>query len=222
MLKNWLFNIGLGVITLATLSWLGFVFLGMYTRHNQFVEVPNLKGVDIQEAALKISEAGLRFEITDSVYSEEIKKGAITEQDPRPGDKVKPNRIIYVVLNGLDKPKVKMPMLVDQSLTLAKAILKSNGLVLGNVVFQPNDIGNNLVLAQSMNGHEIPAGKMIIKGSVVDLVVAKNEFQETTSDSTESENNNSDKKDEQDIKKPKKEEPSKAEKKRKKKKKNNN
>ena len=206
MLKNWLFNIGLGVITLAILSWLGFVFLGMYTRHNQFVEVPNLKGVDIQEAAMKISEAGLRFEITDSVYSEEIKKGTITEQDPRPGDKVKPNRIIYVVLNGLDKPKVKMPMLVDQSLTLAKAILKSNGLVLGNVVFQPNDIGNNLVLAQSMNGHEIPAGKMIVKGSVVDLVVAKNEFQETTSDSTESENNNSDKKDEQDIKKPKKEE----------------
>lgn len=175
MLKIWLLNIGLGLLTLAVLFGLGFLFLGVYTRHNQFIEVPNLKGIDIHEAEMKIKEAGLRFEVADSVYSEEIKKGAITEQDPRPGDKVKPNRIIYVVLNGLDKPRVKMPMLVDQSLTLAKAILKSNGLLLGNVIFKPDEIGNNLVLSQSIGGHEVPAGKMIVKGTKIDLVVAKNQ-----------------------------------------------
>jgi beta-lactam-binding protein with PASTA domain len=130
-----------------------------------------------------MKEVGLRLEISDSVYSEDIKKGAITEQDPRPGDKVKPNRIIYVVLNGLDKPKVKMPMLVDQSLTLAKAILKSNGLVLGTVKFIPDDIGNNLVLTQSIDGHDVPAGKMIEKGTQVDLVVAQNAGVEEVSDS---------------------------------------
>lgn len=178
-----MFNIGLGLVALAVLTWLGFVFLGIYTRHNQFVEVPNLKGIDIQEATMKIKEAGLRFEISDSIYTEELKKGAITEQEPRAGDKVKPNRIIYFVLNGLDKPKVKMPMLVDQSLTLAKAILKSNGLILGNVVFRPDDIGNNLVLAQSVGGHEIPAGKMVEKGTKVDLVVAQSSMPSEESDS---------------------------------------
>jgi beta-lactam-binding protein with PASTA domain len=183
MLKNWLLNIGLGLIALAVLIWIGLVSLGFYTRQNVSVEVPNLKGVDIQEAEMKMKEAGLRLEISDSVYSEDIKKGAITEQDPRPGDKVKPNRIIYVVLNGLDKPKVKMPMLVDQSLTLAKAILKSNGLVLGTVKFIPDDIGNNLVLTQSIDGHDVPAGKMIEKGTQVDLVVAQNAGVEEVSDS---------------------------------------
>ena len=66
-------------------------------------------------------------------------------------------------------------MLVDQSLTLAKVLIKNNGLELGNIEYVYDEIGNNLVTKQSINGLEVPAGKMITKGTRIDLVVAKNQ-----------------------------------------------
>jgi hypothetical protein len=38
-----------------------------------------------------------------------------------------------------------------------------------------DEIGNNLVTKQSINGSEVPAGKMITKGTRIDLVVIKNQ-----------------------------------------------
>ena len=66
-------------------------------------------------------------------------------------------------------------MLVDQSLTLAKVLIKNNGLELGNIEYVYDEIGNNLVTKQQINGMEVPAGKMITKGTRIDLVVVKNQ-----------------------------------------------
>jgi len=76
-------------------------------------------------------------------------------------------------------------MLVDQSLTLAKALIKNNGLELGNIYYEYDEIGNNLVTKQSINGMEVPAGKMITEGTRIDLVVVKNQSDEgANADST--------------------------------------
>jgi beta-lactam-binding protein with PASTA domain len=175
MNKNWLFNIGLGVVATGVFILLIFLWMNWFTNHNVAVKVPNLAGLNLQDATEKLDEAGLRFEIIDSVYLENFKRDAVTEQDPTDGSDVKPNRIIYLVVNALDKPKVKMPMLVDQSLTLAKVLIKNNGLELGNIEYVYDEIGNNLVTKQQINGMEVPAGKMITKGTRIDLVVVKNQ-----------------------------------------------
>lgn len=174
MLKNWLLNIGLGLLALLLLGWLTFLWMGWYTHHNTSIDVPNLQGLTFESATVKLDDAGLRYEIIDSVYNPDMKKDAITEQDPLPGSKVKPNRIIYIIVNSLGTPKVKVPRLVDQSFTLAKALLKSNGLVLGEVTYKYDEIGHNLVMSQKMNGRDVPAGKMVEKGTKIDLVVATN------------------------------------------------
>lgn len=175
MLKNWLLNIGLGLVALALLIWLTFLWMGWYTHHTVSIDVPNLRGINMEAAAEKLDEAGLRYEIIDSVYAPDLKKDAVTEQDPLPGSKVKPNRIIYLVVNSLGTPKVKIPRLVDMSFTLAKALLKSNGLVLGDVEYKYDEIGHNLVISQKMNGRDVPAGKLVEKGTKIDLVVATND-----------------------------------------------
>jgi len=162
-----------------------FLWINWFTNHNVVVQVPDIVGINMQEAIEKLDDVGLRFEITDSVYLENMKRDAISEQDPIAGSDVKPNRIIYLVVNALDKPKVKMPMLVDQSLTLAKALIKNNGLELGNIDYVYDEIGNNLVTKQSINGMEVPAGKMITEGTRIDLVVVKNQSDEgANADST--------------------------------------
>jgi beta-lactam-binding protein with PASTA domain len=175
MNKNWFFNIGLGIAATGVFMLLLFLWMNWFTNHNVAIKVPNLVGLNMKEAIEKLDEEGLRYEITDSVYLDNMKKDAVSEQDPVAGSDVKPNRIIYIVVNALDKPKVKMPMLVDQSLTLAKVLIKNNGLELGNIEYVYDEIGNNLVTKQSINGSEVPAGKMITKGTRIDLVVIKNQ-----------------------------------------------
>ncbi len=185
MNKNWLLNIGLGIVATGVFILLLFLWMNWFTNHNVAVQVPDIVGMKMEEAIQKLDDQGLRFEIIDSVYLEDMKKDAVTEQDPVAGSDVKPNRIIYLVVNALDKPKVKMPMLVDQSLTLAKVLIKNNGLELGNIEYIYDEIGNNLVTKQSINGMDVPAGKMITKGTRIDLVVVKNRKEgDENSDST--------------------------------------
>jgi beta-lactam-binding protein with PASTA domain len=185
MLKTWLFNIALAILGFLVLLWLVFLGLKFYTRHNVATEVPNIKGQLLETAAQKLEDADLRYEIYDSVYSDKFKKNAVTEQDPPAGSKVKPNRIIYLSINALGKPKVKVPKLVDQSFSLAKALLKSLGLTLGNVEYRPDAIGDNLVIAQMHNNQPVPPGKLLEKGSVIDLVVATNRRNHSLSDSAD-------------------------------------
>lgn len=177
MHKNLLLNLLLAAVASLLALWLIFMGLNFYTRHNESVDVPNVKGEKIETAIEKIENAGLRYEIFDSVYSDDFKKNAITEQDPDPGSKVKPGRIIYLTLNSLDVPMVKVPKLTDQSLALTKAMIKSAGFKLGEITYKHDAIGNNLVIEQLHNGDHIPPGKMLEKGSVIDLVVATTSLQ---------------------------------------------
>lgn len=174
MNKNWLFNIGMGIGAVGVFILLIFLWMNWFTNHNVAVKVPDLSGLPFQDALEKLDDAGLRYEIADSVYLENFKRDAVTEQDPAANSDVKPNRIIYLVVNALDKPKVKMPMLVDQSLTLAKVLIKNIGLELGDIEYVYDEIGNNLVTKQRIQGIDVPAGKLITKGTRIDLVVVKN------------------------------------------------
>ncbi len=174
MLKNWMLNIALAAMAVVVLVWIAFTALKIYTRHDVEIAVPNLKGLTKDEFSLKLEEAGLKYEISDSIYTKEVRRNGVTEQNPKAGEKVKPNRIIYITLNSLPKPRVKMPKLTDRSLNLAKAILENNGLELGEITTVYDEIGHNLVISQKYRGSEISPNEWIDKGSKIDLVVSTN------------------------------------------------
>lgn len=174
MLKNWILNLILAAIAVVILVWLAFTALKIYTRHDVEIAVPNLKGLTIDEVSLKLERVGLNYVISDSIYTKDVKRNGVTEQNPKAGEKVKPNRIIYLTLNSLPKPRVKMPKLTDRSLNLAKAILENNGLELGEITTVYDEIGHNLVISQKYRGAEISANEWIDKGSKIDLVVSTN------------------------------------------------
>ena len=65
-----------------------------------------------------------------------------------------------------------MPALVDASMRQALALIESYGLKTGKRNYRP-DPCVNCVLEQTIKGKKVPAGTMVPKGSVVDLVLGQ-------------------------------------------------
>lgn len=171
-LKNIAIQTGMLAVVSIALLWGALKALDIYTLHDDYIVVPNVVGVEFDEAQISLENANLRYKIIDSVYNETAKPYSIVEQNPSAGDNAKENRTIYLVLNTGNKPKVKAPNLVDMSITLAKAVIKNRGLKLGKIDLGYDPIGNNLVLGQFFKGDTLIPDTYLIKGSTVDLLVA--------------------------------------------------
>lgn len=144
--------------------------LNGYTNHGQTITVPDLSGKKLREVEQTLASRKLAFAVVDSSYSDKVMPLTVIDQNPKPGSKVKEERTIYVTINALNPPKVKMPDLRDASLKQAQLELESNGLKLGKLMYKP-DLALNAVLEQQVRGKNIEPGTMISKGTRIDLVV---------------------------------------------------
>ncbi len=174
-LKNFWLNIALAAVAAVVFLFISLQSLGWYTNHNQRISVPTVVGQTYEEAVIEFEKLGLNAKVVDSVYNEKAEPFSIVEQNPAGNDEVKTGRTIYLVINTGNRPKVKMPKLVDMSLTLATAVLKNRNLQLGKISFEYDEIGNNLIVNQLYRGSVIQPGTQIPTGSVIDLVVASND-----------------------------------------------
>jgi eukaryotic-like serine/threonine-protein kinase len=145
-------------------------YLPNVTNHGQAIEVPDLAGKSFEEGVAVLEKANLRYEISDSSYFADKKPLEVLSQYPKAGATVKENRRIYLIINAITPPSVKMPKLIDGSVKNAQLILEGYGLKLGKIDSVP-DIAQNAVLKQLYNRKEIEVGTKIPKGSVIDLVV---------------------------------------------------
>lgn len=149
------------------------LLLKIITRHNQELSVPDMTGMSLTEAAAVAAEAELRLEVTDSVYIRGMERGAIARQNPEPGDKVKKNRRILLVINSIIPRQSTMPSLTGFSLRQARTELASNGLNIGKLIYV-QDIATDNVLAQQYKGKDIEPGTRLNSGSYIDLVLGLN------------------------------------------------
>ncbi|MDR1645132.1 MAG: PASTA domain-containing protein [Tannerellaceae bacterium] len=101
--------------------------LDAYTLHNKAVIVPDVKGLLIEEAAPHLNRSGLRYSVVDSVFSKNVKPGAIVELLPSVGSKVKEGRIVYITVNALSSQMAPIPNVKDVSFRQAYALLKARG-----------------------------------------------------------------------------------------------
>jgi beta-lactam-binding protein with PASTA domain len=170
-LKNLLINT-LIVTTLGIGLILGFfyIYLPSSTNHMESITVPNLEGITMDELDEFLVKRGLRYEVSDSAYSDKHPALTILKQYPKAGAKVKENRKVFISVNRVNPPTVPMPDLIDGPLKNAQVVLTSNELKIGEISFKP-DLAFNAVLEQRLNGEPIKAGTKIHKGSVIDLVV---------------------------------------------------
>ena len=146
--------------------------LKIYTRHNEELSVPDLRGLTLEEARVKAEGDQLQIVVFDSVFLTDFERGTVAEHHPKAGFKVKRNRKIFLTMNAMNPERVPMPDLISLTFRQATARLESFGLRVGEVSYEP-DIGINLVLQQRFHGKDIPPGDSISKGSFIDLVLGK-------------------------------------------------
>ncbi len=134
----------------------------------QEVTVPNIVGLDRQEAEGALRSRGLNLGIDIEVFDNKVPAGHIISQEPAPNRAVKQNRTILVRLSK-GPEFVEMPTVEGLSLREARLNLTQAGFILGDEteLFDPDIMINTVVSQQPIPGERVK------RGTPVDLVVSK-------------------------------------------------
>ena len=163
-LKHFLISLGITAILL----WITFYSLSWYTKHSDYIVVPDFRGQIISDVMQGDRFSDFKFAINDSIFDPDKPKGSILSQDPYPGSRVKHDRMVYLTIVSLIPEKTSMPDLKDLSLRQAQSMLESSGLKPGKLIFIKS-FDEDAVQNQLFENKMIAPGTKIEKGSVIDL-----------------------------------------------------
>lgn len=154
------------------------VFLRKYTQHGIEIITPDVTQLYLEEARIVAEAEGLRLMVIDSTYSQKVPLGTIVEQSPLPGSKVKHGRIIHVIENAKMRRPVVVPELRDVSLRQAQATLRTLGLNIDTICYEPSTY-RDIVLDVRMDTTVVLTGTRLSEGSAVTLIVGKGQGTES-------------------------------------------
>jgi eukaryotic-like serine/threonine-protein kinase len=174
------FNILVALLIVILLFIIFMLSLNWITKHGVYKKVPSVTGKNINDVVKQLDEAGFELVLQDSVYYDSLPRGIVIKQVPEADQVVKVNRTVYVIINRFVAPDISMPNLVGFSLRNAELSLKNLGLKIGDTTYKP-DFAKGSILEMSLNGKELKPGDKIKVGSVIDLVIAGGQGEETMS-----------------------------------------
>ena len=147
LIKNpYVLNLLLAVVVACALVFGTLKWLDSYTRHNEAVVVPDV--------------SNLRYNVIDSVFSKDVKPGAIVELVPMAGSKVKEGRIVFVTVNALTSQMATIPEVEDLSFRQAYAILRARGFEKIEIEYVPGDF-KDLALGVELHGRALQKGEHV-------------------------------------------------------------
>lgn len=170
--KTFLLNLGAAVVMTVVLLVVVLFAVRGYTDHGESFAIPDFQNMNMDQVSRLIDEKELRYEITDSIYTENATPGSVIDQFPVPGFSVKKGRTVFLTICARNPEQVAMPALTDISLRQAVSMMQGVGLNVGRVEYVPSEYPN-LVLEQKVQGTPVASGRMIDRGSSIDLVVGK-------------------------------------------------
>ena len=170
----WL-NLTLALIVLFAIFYLTMRNLDTYTNHSVKIQVPNLKGIQINELDDSLKLLELEYKIRDSVYSDDFPTGMIIQQDPLPHSEdfpnyIKPSRTIYLtVVKKQDIYKTIPDLLTNiTSKIIGKLKLEMLGFVVDLEVKDHKD--KDKVLNILHEDKVLKSGQKLAKGSKIKLI----------------------------------------------------
>ncbi len=90
------------IVVVAVLGiWIVYFSIAIFTHHGQSRTVPGVENTSYTDAIQTLHDAGLRYEIRDSIYREDIKPGYVIEQFPKRNSVVKPGRKVFLYINAV-------------------------------------------------------------------------------------------------------------------------
>ena len=158
-------------ITVFIIFYFVFISVKIYTKHNRYIEVPSLSGLNIEDANKILKKKKLKFEVLDSSkYFSETPVNFILSQIPDAGEFVKKNRKIYLNVNPSDYQKVSIPNIIQITKRNAESILNALGFEVSGFKYVDN-IGKDMVLEVLYNGEKMNIGDAIARGSKLELIL---------------------------------------------------
>ncbi|WP_018247320.1 Stk1 family PASTA domain-containing Ser/Thr kinase [Orenia marismortui] len=133
-------------------------------------KVPNLLGIELREAEIKLDKLDLEIGEIKEEYNNEVKKGQIISQDPRPDIEVKSGATVDLLISKGKEPKeVLIPNLVGLKKEEALEKLRERNLLLGQVLERESlNYLKGRVIAQNPS-----PGKMTMEGTTIQLIISK-------------------------------------------------
>ena len=153
------------IIPAIVLAW-----LDSYTNHGESCRVPDICGMQLDDAKEVLRKQNLDLEIVDYKYKKGAVENEVVEQRPVADAFVKEGRKIMLVMSSVSKPMVTLPSVTDNcSLREAEARLKASGFVVSDVQYQDGE--KDWVYSVLCNGKELYNGESVARGSNLVLVV---------------------------------------------------
>ena len=153
-----------------------------YTNHNQAVQVPDVRGLQIEDAIPFLEKSLLRHEILDSIYSKDVTPGAIVELTPEVNSKVKKNRIIYITVNAKTEETASIPEIEDISYRQAYALLKARGFMDVEYKYVSGEF-LDLAIGVEYRGQMVSSGTRVPLTAKLTLVISDGDIFMNESDS---------------------------------------
>ena len=145
--------------------------LMIYTKHNRYIEVPSLLGLNLDEAIITLERNKLRYEVLDSSkFILDIPKYSIISQIPIENELVKKNRKVYLNVNPKNFQKVSIPDVVQITKRNAETILTALGFKVTEYRYF-NNIGRDMVLGILYEGERILPGQKVPMNSNLGLIL---------------------------------------------------
>ncbi len=168
IIANLLYIVIIGVLIL----WATMVWLGWWTGHGEYREVPDVKGLSYENALDVLAEADMLAILSDSIFNTDAKPGIVMEQMPKSNSTVKPGRSVYLTINAYSPRTVTIPNLTDMSLRQAQSIIEGLGIKNIRVVEVPSEY-KDLVLNVKYNGLPISGGTRVPVSAALTIEVGE-------------------------------------------------
>ncbi len=130
------------------------------------VRVPDLKGMDEEEAGRRLQRIGLRLTANDTLYHEHIPHRAVVEQTPVARQQIKKGRRVFVDLS-LGPHLYAVPNITQVSLREARLQLESSQLRVGNIIYESSTLPRGAIIQQIP-----PANVRLPRHNAVDLKIS--------------------------------------------------
>ena len=168
----------------ALLGWLALSWLDVWTKHGDEVKVPDVEGLDYTKACAKLEEEGFNVVLSDSIYDDKLRRGQVTEQNPKSGMTVKPGRAIYLTVNSFYPKKALVKNLQGGSVIDAQVTLESLGFT-RVIIHKVPSSQNDMVLRWRVGDRYINSNAKIPLNATIILDVGNGEEMEPLPDNYE-------------------------------------
>ncbi len=173
--RTFFINLTAAIIIVGVIIYVVMLSLDSYTHHDEYLKVPDFKGINKEECKQIAESQNIRIQIIDSLYVKNIKPGSVIDQHPKAGHNIKENRLIMLTICSSNPESIPFPDLKNSAFRQTLNTLNSLGFKPGKISYIDSKY-KNLVLELKYKNDTISPGALIEKGSVIDLVLGRGNF----------------------------------------------